>query len=307
MGVEKVIYKKREKSAELVLLQLLKNRMTFSREVRIIYLNAVKGFKGECVFDKKVEIISCDCFVLHDVLLKINRQIFQIDTLVITGNIIYLYEVKNYEGKYIYLDGKLYKESLEYEINNPYIQVQRAQSLLRQWLRQMGFRFTVEAFVAFVHPRFTLYTLQQEVPLLLPHMLEEHFEKISRSNKPLNNLHQQLAEKLIEMHLTKSPYNNLLEYKYEDLKKGVICANCDKFVDKVIGQTCICDECNNKESTVAAIIRHAEEYRRLFPNRKLTTTALQQWCGGQFTAYQIRYTLKKHYQKINSGRWTVFV
>lgn len=54
-----------------------------------------------------LEDLSCDHINLSDLVLEINRQRFQIDSLIVTGKGLYLYEIKNYQGDYIYENNEI--------------------------------------------------------------------------------------------------------------------------------------------------------------------------------------------------------
>lgn len=41
-----------------------------------------KGFEGELQFDALLEKLTCDCLILNDLILSLNNQTFQIDSLV---------------------------------------------------------------------------------------------------------------------------------------------------------------------------------------------------------------------------------
>lgn len=61
-----------------------------------------------------------------------NNTTFQIDSLIITHEKVYLYEIKNYEGDYFYQADKLYKKP-RFEIINPLHQLSRSKALLRHF------------------------------------------------------------------------------------------------------------------------------------------------------------------------------
>src|ERR1700748_3760767 len=95
-------YKSRTKSAELLILKSLNIRMNLSEKDKQHYFNLEKGYKGEVLFDSLTEKLHCECFILNDLLLNLNNSTFQIDSLIISPEAIYLFEVKNYEGDYYY-------------------------------------------------------------------------------------------------------------------------------------------------------------------------------------------------------------
>src|SRR5690554_1462358 len=99
-----MLYKQRKKPYELEAFEYLDVRMHLSGRDKQYYYSLKKGYEGERVFDSLTEKLQCECFILNDLLLNSNNTTFQIDTLIITSETIYLYEVKNLDGDYYYDD-----------------------------------------------------------------------------------------------------------------------------------------------------------------------------------------------------------
>jgi hypothetical protein len=76
--------------------------MDLIEDTRKYYLNLEKGFEGEVQFDSLTEMYLSDCYILNDLLLEINNTKFQIDSLIIFQETIYLFELKNFEGDFCY-------------------------------------------------------------------------------------------------------------------------------------------------------------------------------------------------------------
>lgn len=87
-----------------------------------------------------------------------------------------------------------------------------------------------------------------------------------------------LAEKLVSLHLSESPYTRLPGYNYDQLEKGIICASCHSFVANFSAGKIVCDECGCIEETKTAILRSVDEFKLLFPDRKITTGGIFEWC-----------------------------
>lgn len=98
-----MIYKQREMTGELRLLHALDRRLTLSPKDRKNYLHLLKGLKGERRFDKLLNNLKCDHIQIHDLLLEHNGTVFQIDTLLITKEKVFVYEVKNYQGEFFFI------------------------------------------------------------------------------------------------------------------------------------------------------------------------------------------------------------
>lgn len=306
-GVQVMAYKEREKSSSLLIMESLMNRSNLSKDERNRYAYLVKGLEGEQILDRRTEMLECDCLVLNDLLLKINGTVVQIDSLLITANGICIYEVKNYEGKYFYEAEKLYKLSTKREVMSPLIQINRSQTLLRQLVEQLGFNVSVNAFVVFVNQQFTLYQAPPQEELLLPTLLNEHFARINGISARLTKNHRRIAEELKSLHMESSIFTDIPNYESEKLKRGITCSQCGVFMDDFTRSwTCTCKCCGHEELISGIVIRHAEEYKRLFPDQKITTSVICKWCGNKLSAKRIWNILHHYYQSKGKGRWTYF-
>jgi len=57
----------------------------------------------------------------------------------------------------------------------------------------------------------------------------------------------------------------------------------------------VCEDCGKKEPLQQAILRHVEEFKLLFPDKKLNTKNIYEWCGRKLDQKSYRRVLKKHY------------
>ncbi|WP_084797674.1 nuclease-related domain-containing protein [Neobacillus mesonae] len=139
----------------LISLRSLNARMILAELERWNYNGLEKGFEGELPFDLLTDKLQSDCIVLKGLLLEVGGSEFQIDTTVIFQGIIYLYDVKNYEGDYYYEDGKLYRIKGNI-VKDSLSQLKRCESLFIKLLQELGFDVRVEASLVFINPEFTL-------------------------------------------------------------------------------------------------------------------------------------------------------
>lgn len=270
-------YKVRTKSSELLLLESLSNRMTLAEKDQQHYLNLKKGYEGEVMFDSLTEKLNCECLILNDLLFQLNNTTFQIDTLIIISDSVYLYEVKNFDGDYYFDSNRFYKKP-KYEYTNPLQQLERTESLLRQLFNSLGYKFNIEGLVIFINPEFSLFQAPLNKPFILPTQLRRYLAKLETNSAKVNGTHRILADKLISLHIEKSPYTQVPFYEYEKLKKGVTCAKCNSFSLIVERRSCACIDCGNVEKVTNAILRSVEEFKYLFPSRKITTNSIYEWC-----------------------------
>lgn len=300
-----MIYKSRTESAELVMLRSLDNRMEVPEKDKQHYLSLQKGYDGEVMFDLLTSNLQCECIILNDLLFKINNTVFQIDSLIITAALLHFYEVKNFEGDFYYESDRLYTKS-KTEINNPLTQLNRGVSLFRQLLQSLGFNMKIDASVVFINPAFTLYQTPLNKPFIFPTQIDRYIRTLNMIPSKLNNKHMKLAEQLVSLHCHDSPYKQLPTYTFEGLRKGITCFNCSSFSLASEGHNCICGDCGYEEKVAEAVIRSAKEYKLLFPDMKITTNLMYEWCGVVESKERIRKILGKNYKKLGVRQWAYF-
>lgn len=299
-------YKSRIESDELLILRILDKRMNLTAEDHQNYKNKEKGFEGEVQFDLLTEKLQSDCLILNDLLFEVNNSKFQIDTTIIFQEIIYPFEVKNYEGDFIFkpdclekISGKNYK--------NPLDQLKRSKFLLRQLLHNLGYNIPIEGSVVFVNPEFTLYQAPPYEPFILTTQLNKLVKKLEMLPAKLTNRHKKLADKLVSLHQIEPPYTRLPLYDYNQLRKGITCGACNSFSLFVSGNNFVCIQCGHQEEIESAVLRNVEEINLLFPEMRVTTNCVYDWCGEVVSKKKINRILTKKFKRMGQGRFSFYV
>jgi hypothetical protein len=298
-------YKARTESLELKILKVLNTRMDLKEDIHKYYLNLEKGFEGEVQFDILTEELQSECLILNDLLLEINNTKFQIDTLIIFQETIYLFEVKNFEGDFCYESDSFHTFSGK-EIKNPLDQLKRSNSLLRQLIRDLGYNLPIEAYVVFINHEFTLYQASKNLPLIFPTQLNRYMKKLNMKPSRLNNSHRKLADELVSLHKTELPYERLPTFEYDQQKKGFTCKVCRSFSMSLQVYEVVCNECGCKELVSSAVLRSVEEFKLLFPKRKITTNDIHEWCGLVESKKRISRILRSNYKVAGVGQWAYY-
>lgn len=261
----------------------------------------VKGFEGECQFDEMLKEVKSECLILNDLTLRVNGRTCQIDALLITGEGVTLYEVKNYEGQFVYFEDKLKILSANKEISNPLNQLNRTANLFRQLMEEQHANFSFEAYIVFINQQFTLFNAPANSPIVLPTMLAQHMKKLSNERRSLNKSHHRFAEILKQLDQPELSFDAYPAYDYQALKKGAFCRECESVLGKPVGRICTCTKCGCKEVSTDVIKRQISEYRLLFPEKKLTTHDISDWVGKLFSQKSIRSVLKKNFELKGKG------
>jgi len=300
-----LLYKKRGKSVTYRVLECLNVRMELENSERIKYKKQVKGFDGELQFDLHMDQAAEKGILVNDLVLNHNNSIFQIDSLLILGDIIYLYEVKNYAGSYSYKKESFLSES-NYEIVNPISQLNRSKILLSNLLKKYGFNYNLKGYVVFMNPSFELFYMPPDLPFILYGQLSSHIQWLKNQPYKSGNEPIKLAKKLKELHIVNYRPDNLPEYDFDDLKKGSYCLICLSYSFTSSRKNRFCNDCGYKEKTVDTIKRSIDEFHIIFPEEKLTTQKIYHWCGRDFQRPRIRKVLKKYYKAIGNTSSTYF-
>lgn len=306
-GCVVMIIKDRTIPDELILLRFIRARIKVSEKTENQIISLEKGYDGEKRFDKRMINLSLDCLMINDLLLETNHTHYQIDTLLITQPKIHIFEVKNYEGDYL-LDDDCLRLISGKEIKNPLIQLSRSVSLFRQLLQQHRMNFSVEGHLVFINPEFYLYQASPDLPIIFPTQLERFIKQLNTQSSKLNVKHQGLANKLLASHIKDSPYSLLPEYNYDEMEKGIVCVRCGNLDMSDSGQTktIICKTCGFVEDKEVAILRSVQEFSLLFPDQRITTNKLYDWCKVIKSKKTIRKVLQTNYKHVHFGNSSYF-
>lgn len=290
-----IVLKNRTSAKETEVLRLLHSRMALPENESRRFSNLTKGWEGEKRFEQFLEAMHSDVYVLHDICLEQNHSVFQMDTLLISEKVVWLIEIKNYEGEYVYDSGAFRILATNQEILNPLYQLNRSVSLLRSLLTKMKMPIPVKGYLVFVNEEFTLFQAPVDMPIILPSQLKRFLNRLSQTPSSLNKQHSQLADHLLNMHLPNSPYERVPDYQYEQLQKGIVCLKCSRFMSRKNIRTIMCKTCGFEEALDVSIIRNVNELKLLFPKMKVTTPLVLDWCTIVDSKKTIRRVLAQNF------------
>lgn len=292
-----LVVKNRSKSNYLCAMEALDKRMALLNDEISHLLNMQKGFEGEVLFDSLLEnYLDLDALILNDLLFTEKGSTFQIDSMIITGDKILLFEVKNYEGNFQFNSHHFLTFSGK-EIGNPLNKLDETSIKMRQLLSKWNISFPFDSTLIFVHPTFTLYNAPTVSPIVFPTQIRDHFYRMNRYTLPLSKKHYQLADKMMNEHQSESAFQRKLPiYTYDSLKKGLWCINCTSQNLLLTQRTCSCIVCGHSSSLEAVILRQIEDFKLLFFDSKVTTSIMYGWLGAAISMKRIRKILIKNYK-----------
>lgn len=300
-----MLLKERTKSVTHRILESLNFRMNLPDEEKLKYENQVKGFDGENQFDVYLNQSDLSGLVLNDLVLTHRDTIFQIDSLLITTDAVYLYEVKNYTGSYFYREESFFTES-GYKILNPLRQIDRSVTFLHNVMLSLGYRLPIQPLIVFINPEFNLYSPLPNNLFLFSNQLPKYLHTLSNQNLSITDKQLELGKKLKELHNETYRPDKLPIYSFDQLKKGILCPVCFSTSYRNTRQTYFCAACSHKETITSAIERSILEFRLLFPNSPITTNRIYHWCGAIYSKERIRVILKTTYRRHLSRQMTYY-
>jgi Nuclease-related domain len=302
-----MIIRQRPEPLEITLLRYLHTRMELTEKDASHYLKLEKGFKGEQKCDLLLESLPNGWLIIHDLLLECNHSVFQLDSVLIAQETLYLLDVKNYEGDYYIKGDKWYPLYSDKDIKNPLHQLDRAETLLRQLLQELKYKIPIESYLIFINPEFHLYQAPQNPSIIFPAQLNRFLKKLKMKSAKTTERHLKLAQHLVSRHIVEPPYKRLPPYNFDQLKKGIPCPKCHSFYSDYREEELLCDCCGCKEDVETAVIRIIEEFKLLFPDRKITTNTIHEWCGGILSKKTIRRILSRNFKLIRQARASYYV
>lgn len=266
-----------------------------------------KGYKGEWKFYELLkEHVHATYIGLFDLQLELNNNEFQIDSLLIFQDAVYLIELKNFEGDFLVNGEAWHTIPSKKEVQNPLQQLHRKEVLLKDFLRLHGFNWPVKPFLIFINPRFTLYQAPYNQKIVFPGQIMRFLQMLNQGAGKLIRMHNELKEVLVERHIVRSRRVRLPEFEFEQLKKGLFCRFCGGELVEANKSWWGCAVCKEKESKDDAILRSAYEFHIIFPERKITVNALYEWCGGMISKRSIQRILLNNLKLNFFGRGTFY-
>ncbi|CAM4006199.1 nuclease-related domain-containing protein [Mesobacillus thioparans] len=301
-----MLLKARTEPIELIALRYLDKRMDLHPNEKYRLSTLEKGFTGEVIFDRMTENLIEERYILDDLLLQVNNSYFQLDKVIIAKDGVFLNDVKYHEGDYYYESDKLYSANNGRERKNPVIQLKRSETLFRQLLQNIKLNHLVRASVIFVNPEFTLYQAPKDQPIILPTQVNRFLKELNSTPSKLDESHQKLAQTLLSMHHIKNPFSTFPQYYYEQLEKGMHCRQCGSLNTDINHYDLVCAKCGTHERIEKAILRHIDEIKVLFPEMKITTQNVFDWCNGKVSKRTFLRVLKKNYHAVGKTKDVYF-
>ncbi len=133
-----MIFRQRPENKVLILLKYLNCRMVFNESQALTFFTIEKGYEGELISDAWLKGLTDEWLILNDLLFDYHGSRFQIDTLLIAYEKIYLLDVKYWEGDHTIKEDKWFTPAGKPE-KNPFHQLERCETLFQRMLDEIRF------------------------------------------------------------------------------------------------------------------------------------------------------------------------
>jgi DNA-directed RNA polymerase subunit RPC12/RpoP len=143
-------------------------------------------------------------------------------------------------------------------------------------------------------------------PIVLPTQLNRLVNNLNMTPSKLNENHTRLANKLLSLHIEESPFKRNFSYNYEELRKGLICATCHSIITEINTKRITCVKCGSEEDVKSAVVRSVEEIKLLFPDMKITTNIVFDWCKIIYSKRAVREILNQNFTLVGHGHSSHF-
>ncbi|MGN8646649.1 nuclease-related domain-containing protein [Gracilibacillus sp. HCP3S3_G5_1] len=294
-----MITKPRRKSHELTTYEILSKRKQLNEEEKQRYQSLAKGFEGEVMFDQHLDKVEGEHIILKDLWIY-HSKYCQIDTILLKNGKIFLFEIKNFNGEYYWQDDKVFMLN-QVEIDNPIFQRDRTHSIFRRLLQSLDLKLPLVSYLIFVNPECSIFQAPLDKQIILPTQINRFIKRFSSPAK-ITSYEKQASETLKASHIENPPFKQLPVYRYDQLEKGIPCYYCGEMSTHPKKQGIECHLCGQFERGSIAIIRICKEYQLLFPERKITSTAIFDWGGGGISRRRIFRILQQYYVKKGEHR-----
>ncbi|WP_339251575.1 nuclease-related domain-containing protein [Sporosarcina sp. FSL W8-0480] len=223
------------------------------------YHQAKAGYAGELYVDRVLNEVSYPqgVNVLKDVSLEINPHFrIQIDTLIISPNLIFLLEIKNYVGT-VHFDedtGKTTKVSSHGRVDKYDCiihQIDRATNGLLEWLRKRNINIPIEAILVMSNTQTDIPVFPENVTLKYAKQLPRYIRNLlpprdQQDENQVRSIVNQINSQRINW--PSMPACHRYAIDPNDLKRGVHCTTCNIAMARKRGHSWVCMTCRKKDS-----------------------------------------------------------
>lgn len=211
------------------------------------------------------------------------KKNFQLDLLLVTGNEIFVSEIKGYRYDiYFDEDGVIYNSN-HTKIDNPLEQVKVATAKFQRLLDQLGIKLKVRYNVIIATEDGVIYGLPKDKPFLLENQVKNYYTRIANSSTPPSDCIRNQVMQLLRFENDWSHrWPDMPVYSFNGMEKGLYFKCCGREVGEVStrAKAVYCGRCQRKFKVLDLVVDALWDYRFLF-HETPSVMRLYEWIGGR--------------------------
>ncbi|WP_414047521.1 nuclease-related domain-containing protein [Macrococcus equi] len=278
----------------VVLEDILKRRLNdfeYSEE----YHRSYYGYVGEKQFLKEFPIE--DKYIqLFNLCIEFNGQSFEIDRLVLTGNKLFAFDVKNYFGSYEY-DELIWRKS-GFSLKNPQAQFINMHETFSAKIDWMDVGHEVVSKMIFINKGFSI---NKKIHDMIQYYDIGKIMKEINECEPAGELERDMAAYFKKKHKPIRLHERRPEFNFDDIRIGVQCSSCslEHEIDQSKKKTIVCKGCLKRMNKVDLIRENLIELEVLL-NRPFSITEANRWVG-RAHRNRTKFILENNFKKCDRG------
>ena len=288
----------RRKSFEMQYLETLQGRTSLNEHEKQQLVACQKGYKGELQVDELIERITKNQYpILDNVDLIFDKQRIQVDKLLQIGNKLYLIDIKNYHGHYVFRDRTWYcnGKPLTHSI---FGQIDRTHDILARIFAENHVNIEIIKVLVFTDHEAVL-DIQEETGVVVKYLWDFCGWVQMLCSQSAQNVQIRWQEYLQPYMVTfYRPDNDFSTETDRKLTKGIKCPNCGGFElqqHRYYLRCQCCEYCQPKET---AYVRTICEYGVLFFKENLRISDLINFLGERYSSSYLEKILMKHFNSL---------
>lgn len=265
------------------------------------------GYAGECEFDDWILNYGRPHWkIFKDIWIDAGGTT-QIDTLIVTGEGIHVFDVKNYSGTLEYVEGKWFSggKRLGKDI---FIQLKRSMEKVNLMHYRIGRPGGLYSSIVFINEHNDVKIVDDvDIEVVMRNDIKRKIHNIADEERWNENLDIGKVASAIEKFIIPCPYKprELDEAESGRVRSGICCEKCSGF-DVAVHRYHVRCGCGHAESKEKAVLRTICEYGVLRHERELKLEDVHQFLGGVISKIRLSEILRKYFKIIKMGRYAEY-
>lgn len=296
---------------QLDMLKILDKRQGLKSKDRELYKRLKAGLSGEEIFHQMLKLEGEeDWTVLRNVWLDYYGSC-EFDSIIFTGQALYIFEIKNYNGHFKYEDGICTINGNKIS-HNCVAQAQRAYRNMKNICKENSLHVNIYCVLVFIGENCTveINSPTDGLIILQRNQLSSFISKIIEEETQLRYNQKINVQKVLGVLNDKAVINPFLrdpisEEELKKLKRGIYCSHCSNF-NLDIKKNYVSCPCGMHEPRIEAAIRTICEFGVLNYNCDLTKKELMGFMDNQISSSYFKKIVNIHFTVIKKGRSTYY-